>query len=508
MAKRSRFDPQLALGAPELKQDATLTVTQLAARIDAALSTGLPGALRVVGELSNVKRQTHLYFNLRDPDGADESKAGAVISGVMFATAVARLGFPPADGLRVVVTGRISFFAKQGRTQLYAEAMEPVGAGALELKLRALMLELRELGWFAPERKRPLPVFPRRVAIITSRGGAALQDVLNTMNRRCPAVQPVLIDVRVQGDEAAPSIVRALRYISRDHKKHGIDAVILTRGGGSIEDLWAFNDRAAAEAVLRCAVPVVAAIGHETDTTIAELVADARAATPTQAAMLLTPDRAALLEELAHRGAALAAHARRRLEREALQLRVLARDPLFADPADRLVRERADLAQRGRRLIAAARATFVEGRLRQERAARRLERCRPVALMERRRAHIGQLDESLSRSWRLLADRQRSYIAALDRELTLTGPASVLNRGYSVTTDDAGQLIRSAANAAAGSRLRTRVVDGVIHSHVVDPEAPASLDVPPVPIPPAPARPARGRRGRPLDRGPGLFDAG
>ncbi|HVZ93264.1 MAG TPA: exodeoxyribonuclease VII large subunit, partial [Phycisphaerales bacterium] len=368
--KRSRFDPSRAAGAPRGESSdasgaagslfagdgavpppaaltgaapahaasSAISVSELASRIEGALAKGFPDRVRVVGEISNLRKQTHLYFNLKDPDGGDDSKHGAVISCVMFAKDASGVRFTPADGAKVVITGRIAFFAKQGRTQLYVEAMEPMGLGALEQRFRALSEELKKLGYFEPERKRALPVFPRRVAVVTSRTGAALQDVLSTMKRRCAAVDVAVVDVRVQGDGAAPSIVRALDWLSREHERLGVDAVIVTRGGGSIEDLWAFNERAVAEAIVRSSVPVVAAIGHETDVTIAELVADARCATPTQAAMVLTPDRAALGEELLHRRARLVHSMLRRFERERMRLSVVEAQPLYADPAA-MVRE-------------------------------------------------------------------------------------------------------------------------------------------------------------------------
>jgi exodeoxyribonuclease VII large subunit len=221
---------------------------------------------------------------------------------VLFANVVRKHRIVLRDGLEVVVTGSLEFYAKAGKLSFIGTNAQPVGAGALDLAFKQLCEELRGLGWFDEVRKRPLPTFPRRVAVITSRSSAALQDVLDTMRRRCPAVEVALVDARVQGESAAAELRAKLVALSLRHREMGVDAIIITRGGGSAEDLWAFNDRALAEAILKCPVPVVAAIGHETDTTIAELVADVRAATPTQAAMRLTPDGDTLLEQvdLAH----------------------------------------------------------------------------------------------------------------------------------------------------------------------------------------------------------------
>ncbi|MEE9404378.1 MAG: exodeoxyribonuclease VII large subunit, partial [Algisphaera sp.] len=258
------------------------SVSRLAGHVKRALQEGLPTKVRVAGEISNFSDRNHWYFSLKDAD--------ASIRAVMFASSARRVGFPVQAGMAVVATGRVDFYNAQGSVQLYVDKLEPVGQGARELALRVLMEELREAGYFAPERKKPLPAVPRRIAVVTSRSAAALQDVINTAQQRWAGCELVLVDVRVQGDAAAGQIAAAIRRLSAQGASQGIDAVILTRGGGSIEDLWAFNEREVADALFECTLPVVAAIGHETDTTVAELVADRRCATPTQAAMTLVPD--------------------------------------------------------------------------------------------------------------------------------------------------------------------------------------------------------------------------
>ncbi len=470
---RDRFDPSRMKSpprdAPAPSDERPFRVGELTDLIDAALRAGLPRPLRVLGEISNFRDQTHWWFALKDAD--------ARLDCVMFATAAKRLPFRPENGQEVVASGRIEHYGKQGRTQMYVDRLEPVGAGALELKFRALCEELRALGWFDEDRKRPLPLLPRRVAVLTSRTGAALQDVLDTMRRRCPAVEIALIDVRVQGDAAAPEIARALRWVSANHQSHALDAVLLTRGGGSMEDLWAFNERIVAEAVVHCPIPVVAAIGHETDTTIAELVADLRAATPTQAAMRLAPDRAALEQQLLQRQRRLASHLRHYLH--------IARRDL----------ERADLAR-------TLRDTLAHRRLMLERITSRLAHARPQAQAAARRARLAAARTDLyaairarlaghdidGRRRRLdaallsLAQNRRLRLDALARALELASPINVLNRGYSVTSLDDGRILRDPAEARQGDRLTTRLAQGRIHS-VVDTDAPTP--------PRAPAPPAR-----------------
>ncbi|MCA9289351.1 MAG: exodeoxyribonuclease VII large subunit, partial [Phycisphaerales bacterium] len=304
MTARLPFDPGKMRGTPPAHAgssnspsepaakppvDRPMSVAALAGLIAGALET-LPRPVRVAGEISGLRDRTHWYFDLKDAD--------AVVSCVMFASAARKAGFVPENGQAVVAGGRVEFYAKGGKVSLICDRLEPVGAGALELAFRKLVGEIRALGWFDPERKRALPTFPRRIAVVTSRTGAALQDVLDTARRRCPAVDIAVVDVRVQGDRAAGEVAAAIEWLGRRHTHLGIDAILVTRGGGSMEDLWAFNEKPVAAAIVACPVPVVAAIGHETDVTIAELVADERAATPTQAAMRLIPDRAALGEQV------------------------------------------------------------------------------------------------------------------------------------------------------------------------------------------------------------------
>ncbi len=448
--------------------DRPLRVSELSELIDAALKSGVPRQVRVLGEISNFRDQTHWWFALKDEH--------ARLDCVMFATAARRLAFRIDNGQEIVATGRVEHYAKQGRTQMYVERIEPVGAGALELRFRALCEELRALGWFDESRKRPLPLLPRRIAVLTSRTGAALQDVLDTMKRRCPAVEIALVDVRVQGDTAATEIARALRWVSDNHRSLALDAVLVTRGGGSIEDLWAFNERVVAEAIVRCAIPVVAAVGHETDTTIAELVADLRAATPTQAAMRLAPDRAALEQQLLQRQRRLTTHLRHYLD--------IARRDL----------DRADLARSLNDALAAQ-------RLRLERATARLAHARPQGQAAARRARLAETRARLhavirarllghdlpARQRRLdnasiaILRQARMRTDSLSRALDLASPTNVLKRGYSLTSLEDGRLLRDPSEARPGDQLITRLALGLVRSTVDHSHAP----------PPTPRRDSR-----------------
>ncbi len=441
--RRTPADP------PERHGDDAIPVADLVGRIKQTLNQQMPGKLRVAGEVSNLSDRNHWFFSLKDEQAA--------IRCVMFASAARQVRFPVRDGLAVVATGRVDVFPAQGQVQFYVDRLEPVGQGALEQRLREMIDELRALGYFDAEHKRPLPAIPRRIAVVTSRSAAALQDVIDTARRRWAGCELVLCDVRVQGDAAAPQIAAMIDRLSRDHEALGIDAVLLTRGGGSMEDLWAFNERVVADALYRCAVPVVAAIGHETDVTVAELVADARCATPTQAAMTLVPDRETLSQQVEqlHDRLGLALHRRAQHARD--RLRAAERHPAVSRP-DRLV-----AAPRERLLRASAR--------------------------------LGAVLPRVTRA-------RRERLDALARHLHAVGPQRVLERGYTYTTAADGTLLRSAATAASAPSLTTVFADGRVVS------IPAGTE-PPSPPPPAPSPPPRRkkRKRRPGNDGPGLFAA-
>lgn len=349
--KRPPFDPSRARGSQfdgglfdptpsaraeggDAKPDAPseITVADASALIERTLADGIRGPLRIRGEIANLARKSHWYFSIKD--------ASSVLRCVMWQSDAARVAFAPKEGDAVVVTGKIGHYAPQGSTQLYVSRMEPQGVGLLEQRFQALVRELRERGYFADERKKPLPAHPRRVAVVTSAAGAALHDVTKTARERRAGVEFVVIDVRVQGDGAADEVARALRALAQRHREMAIDAVIVTRGGGSREDLWAFNERVVADAAFALPIPLVAAIGHEVDTSVIELVADRRASTPTQAAMLLLPDNAALAERCDRLARELRNTTRWSLQARRDRLRELEQAPALASPALRLARER------------------------------------------------------------------------------------------------------------------------------------------------------------------------
>ena len=404
-----------------------LTVTQLTAQVQALLEQAFP-TLLVGGEITSFKRHSsgHLYFNLKDQ--------GAVIRAVMWRSSAQRLKFALADGLEVIARGRLSVYAPRGDYQLYVDSLQPQGAGAQELALRQLMEKLAKLGYFAAERKKPLPRFPRRIALVTSPTGAAVRDMLETLARRWPLADVWVCPVRVQGLASSFEIAGALRRLNQFG---GIDVVLLGRGGGSREDLAAFNDEAVAHAIFHSRIPIISAVGHEIDVTIADLVADCRAVTPTDAAVLATPDRAKLALDLTSRQRHLA---------ELLANRV------------RVQRERLDTL-----------------------AQRRVFRL-PLERLRERERKLDELEERLrrARDQRLLVARQRTDAHAA--RLQALSPLNVLARGYSLTrTEDGRRLLHSAAQVQPGDRVEVLLADGRLVAGVERVLPPPAALTPPSP---------------------------
>ncbi|RME71508.1 MAG: exodeoxyribonuclease VII large subunit [Planctomycetota bacterium] len=369
----------------------------------------------LVGEISNLSRPRsgHLYFTLKDER--------AQLRAVMWRSSAARLTIEPADGLEVLCHGRLTVYEPRGSYQYIVQHMRPRGLGRQELALAALRRKLAREGLFAPERKRALPRFPFTIAVIASGSGAVIHDIRQVVARRWPHVRLLLCPVRVQGEGAAAEMVAALGRVARCG---AVDAVILARGGGSREDLAAFNDEALARAIAASPVPVVSSVGHAIDVTIADLVADRRAQTPTEAAELLTPEREEVLATLED--------ARRRARRAL-------RDTIAR------ARERLELLARGHGFAAV-----------RERIHREAER-------------LDQLEARLVRAGRARIDAQRQRLAALASRLEGLSPLGVLARGYSVTTRcGALQPLTDAAQLAPGDRIETRLARGRVISEVIE----------------------------------------
>ncbi|WP_346948569.1 exodeoxyribonuclease VII large subunit [Dyella sp.] len=405
----------------------------------------------IEGELSNVARPAsgHLYFTLKD--------ANAQVRCAMFRPKAIGLRFRPADGAHVLVRARVGLYEPRGEFQLVAEHMEPAGEGALQREFEQLKARLDAEGLFDRSRKRPLPAFARRIGVITSATGAAVRDVLSVLSRRWPLAEVDVLPVPVQGREAPPAIVSMLRRASASGR---YDVLLLTRGGGSLEDLWAFNDELVARAVHASAVPVVSAVGHEVDFSIADFVADLRAPTPSAAAELLVPDAQALERHLRQLRQRLATLQQRRLH--ALIQRT---DHLLARlqaqrPQARLQRDRERLSHLRHRLVVAMRETLREDSRRLERNHARLLTRHPRHRLPLYTQQLAQQQRRLHQAIARILERHRAPLTQTGRALHAISPLATLDRGYAILFDEQGRVIRSAASVTPDERVRAKLADG------------------------------------------------
>ncbi|MFD3299923.1 exodeoxyribonuclease VII large subunit [Aquipseudomonas alcaligenes] len=410
----------------------------------------------VEGEISNLAKPAsgHLYFTLKDSQ--------AQVRCALFRQSAARVRQALRDGLAVRVRGKVSLFEGRGDYQLILDTVEPAGDGALRLAFEALKEKLSAEGLFASERKRALPAHPQRIGIVSSPTGAVIRDIISVFRRRAPQVALTLIPTAVQGREATAQIVRALQLADRA----GFDAIILARGGGSLEDLWCFNEEAVARAVADCVTPIVSAVGHETDVSISDFVADVRAPTPSAAAELLAPDSSDLQRRLDSLNRRLALSLRTRLSREQLRLDGLARR--LRHPGERLRQQAQRLDDLDMRL---RRAFAQQSTSRQERLARldgRLHAQHPGRALTLLRQRLDSLGERLPRAIELQLRQQRRQLENLAQTLHIVSPLATLGRGYSILLDERGQAVRSAAQTRHGQRLKARLGEGELDVRVED----------------------------------------
>ncbi|WP_278957583.1 exodeoxyribonuclease VII large subunit [Aquipseudomonas alcaligenes] len=432
-----------------------LSVSQLNNRARLLLEDVL-AQVWVEGEISNLAKPAsgHLYFTLKDSQ--------AQVRCALFRQNAARVRQALRDGLAVRVRGKVSLFEGRGDYQLILDTVEPAGDGALRLAFEALKEKLSAEGLFASERKRALPAHPQRIGIVSSPTGAVIRDIISVFRRRAPQVALTLIPTAVQGREATAQIVRALQLADRA----GFDAIILARGGGSLEDLWCFNEEAVARAVADCVTPVVSAVGHETDVSISDFVADVRAPTPSAAAELLAPDSSDLQRRLDSLSRRLALSLRTRLSREQLRLDGLARR--LRHPGERLRQQAQRLDDLDMRL---RRAFAQQSTSRHERLARldgRLHAQHPGRALALLRQRLDSLGERLPRAIELQLRQQRRQLENLAQTLHIVSPLATLGRGYSILLDERGQAVRSAAQTHPGQRLKARLGEGELDVRVED----------------------------------------
>ena len=389
-----------------------LTVSQITQYIKAMFSSdALVQSISVRGEISNlVERGGHVYLTLKDD--------GAVIKAVIFRSSLSRIKFRPENSMRVVAHGRISIYEPSGQYQLYIDSMEPEGVGALALAYEQLKRKLEAEGLFSQERKKPLPKIPKTVGVITSPSGAAVRDIINVLTRRFPMAKMVLYPSLVQGNDAPASLCAALEYFNREKR---VDVIIIGRGGGSIEDLWAFNDEKVARAVSASKIPVISAVGHESDFTICDFVADMRAPTPSAAAEIAVPDAMELSSRISSMSSRLKIGLSNKLSRSRRELDSIRSKRVFREPK---------------------------------------------MLLDDKNMRLSHVIDMIDRSYSLILSEKKSALGEQISRLDALSPLAVLSRGYSVVFDENGKMIRSISDTRTGDKIKIRVQDGSIDAEV------------------------------------------
>ncbi len=450
-----------------------LTVTQLTVQIRRLLEQQL-GRVWVSGEISNLRLQPsgHLYFSLKD--------AGAQLSCVLFRGELEVDRTVLEDGQKVVVQGDLTVYEPRGQYQLRVTALELQGIGALQAAFEKLKQKLKAEGLFASERKRPLSRFPRRIGVVTSPSGAALRDVLHVIQRRNPTLEILLAPSRVQGEGAAAEIAASIRLLNEFNRQKSrdlglelavpgargyLDLILVTRGGGSLEDLWAFNEEVVARAIFESEIPVVSAVGHEIDFTISDFVADLRAATPSAAAEILTEGVVSSCQFVTQAADRLGQLARQQLEAKAELLEAQRQRLARVHPRRRLQ----DWSQRLDDLQSTLRRCARVGTRQHRQACQplldRLSRVRPAVLLRLRQELFQQANERFREQAHHRLRERRDRLDALCGRLSLLGPEQVLARGYSITTDlNTGRVLRDAKSVQPGQQLKTRLQSGEVRS--------------------------------------------
>lgn len=444
-----------------------ISVSQLTTSIRNTLENRF-AAVWVEGEISNFRPHTsgHWYFTLKDEF--------AQLRTACYRSSNQRIRFRPEDGLQVRVRGRLSVYEPKGEYQLIAEAIEPVGAGALQLAFEQTKTRLKAEGLFADNLKRAIPMFPRRVGVVTSASGAAIRDILNVISRRTRTVHVLFVPARVQGEGAEHEVIRAIRILNQFHERamrnsrpaDAIDVMIVGRGGGSIEDLWAFNQETLARAIRASAIPIISAVGHETDFTIADFVADLRAPTPSAAAEIVAAHEAQLCSLLETLTANLARSIRFKIAGARSHVQQLALSPAFDNVAEQLHEAVARSSNAEHRLRAAITSMLHRTQSRMHAAASRLSPVQLRAQTNAARALVSSLTKSAETGMQTRLDGARQQIDVAMAALDALSPLRVLERGYAIAHDHDGAIVRDAATVATDDLLRLRLWKGALDCRV------------------------------------------
>jgi len=438
------------------------TVSQINSLIKTALEEKLPPRLIVRGEISDWKHHSsgHCYFSLKDE--------GAVLPCVMWASKFKNVKFSPEDGMEILSTGHIDVYASGGKYQLYVDKLEPAGVGALQLAFEQMVAKLRKEGLFDEEHKKALPLYPMRIGILTSESGAALHDITDSIHSRWSCAKLLFYPVPVQGEGSAAKIAAALRYINRQNQKLKIDVLIVGRGGGAMEDLWAFNDEFLARAIFDSKIPIISAVGHEIDTTVADLVADARASTPTKAGIVAVPDMQEILEQLKSTEQRLANQTRAKLKIAEHQLEVILANAVFRNPLVLIQNNRQRLDDLSADMEEFIKALLTKAYRELSAAYEQIIRIEPHRLLGYKTIELNNWQNRANVGIRAAVNNCRIQLTAQENRLSALNPRSVLHRGYSITTNkQTGLLVKTSGDVSVGDFLITELANqNLIESEV------------------------------------------
>jgi exodeoxyribonuclease VII large subunit len=438
------------------------TVSQINSLIRTALEEKLPPRLIVRGQISDWKHHSsgHCYFSLKDE--------GAVLPCVMWASKFKNVKFSPEDGMEALCTGYIDVYTPGGKYQFYADKLEPAGVGALQLAFEQMVAKLNKEGLFEETHKKAIPLYPMRIGILTSESGAALHDITDSIHSRWPCAKLFLYPVPVQGEGSAEKIAAALRDINRRNQNLELEVLIVGRGGGALEDLWAFNEEVLARAIFNSTIPVISAVGHEVDTTIADLVADARASTPTKAGIVAVPDMQDILKQLTATKQRLTNQVQARLNIARHQLEVVLANAVFRNPLVLVQNNRQQLDELTAELREIVKALLTEAHRELSFAYEQIIRIEPHRLLGYKTIELNSWQNRANASIRAVLNNCRIQLTAQENRLSALNPRSVLERGYSITTNkQTGLLVRTSEDVVIGDFLITELANkNLIESQV------------------------------------------
>ncbi|TFG48313.1 MAG: exodeoxyribonuclease VII large subunit [Candidatus Brocadiia bacterium] len=438
------------------------SVSQVSQLIKTALEENLPSRLIVSGEISDWKLHYsgHCYFSLKDKD--------STLPCVMWKSSFAKTKFEPDNGMAVLATGYIDVYTPQGKFQFYVEKLDPAGIGALQLAFEQTVRRLQAEGLFDEKHKKPLPPYPMRIGIVTSPTGAAIEDIRDSIFNRWPCAELLLWPVPVQGEGAADQIAKAIRDINKKNKKLKLDLLIVGRGGGSMEDLWAFNEEVVARAIFDSVIPIISAVGHEIDTTVADLVADARASTPTKAGVTAVPDIVEVLANLQSIEKRLTAEIKADLNLALQHLRTLLASAVFRNPLLAVNNARQRLDELDTKLVDSLKKSLTQARESLHGTFELITKIEPHRIISQHRLKLTGLENNAKFAIKEILNRLKLLLAAQQNSLRAMNPKSVLKRGYSLTTSKTtGKVVASINDINIGEFLITELADeNILESQV------------------------------------------